>query len=121
MELKKLKEKLLANDVFRQEYYKQDLAMMMGEMVIDARVRLGLTQAELAKRVGTKQPSIARLENGDRVPDLKFLARIAKSLGMYLIPPKFAVSVQIKKSKKSGKNIRFLRVKPLTKNSLHSF
>jgi transcriptional regulator with XRE-family HTH domain len=90
MELKTLREKILADDKFRNEYYKKDLAVEMGEMVIDARVRLGLTQAELAERVGTKQPSIARLENGSRIPDLEFLGRIADSLGTYLVPPKFA-------------------------------
>lgn len=90
MELKTLREKILADEKFRNEYYKKDLAVEMGEMVIDARVRLGLTQAELAERVGTKQPSIARLENGSRIPDLEFLGRIADSLGTYLIPPKFA-------------------------------
>ena len=47
-----------------------------------ARLRLlrGLTQAELASRVGTRQPSIARLENGSSVPSLSFLERIAEAL-----------------------------------------
>lgn len=116
MELKKLKEKLLADKKFREEYYRKDLAVEIGEMVIDARVKLGLTQAELADLVGTQQPSIARLENGDRIPDLKFLERIAKSLGAELTAPKFVFSVHEARSLKAvGKSaegkfhIRYMR------------
>lgn len=44
-----------------------------------ARLRLdrGLTQAELAELVGTKQPSITRLEKGETLPSLAFLKRVA--------------------------------------------
>lgn len=39
-----------------------------------------MTQAELADKVGTRQPSIARLENGGSLPSLSFLERIANAL-----------------------------------------
>ena len=47
-----------------------------------ARLRLmrGLTQEELAERVGTTQSSIARLENGKRPPSLSFLRRVVEAL-----------------------------------------
>ncbi len=47
-----------------------------------ARLRIirGLTQQELAEKVGTKQSSIARLENGKRPPSLSFLRRVVKAL-----------------------------------------
>lgn len=47
-----------------------------------ARLRLlrGMTQAELADKVGTRQPSIARLENGTSMPSLSFQERIAEAL-----------------------------------------
>jgi transcriptional regulator with XRE-family HTH domain len=47
-----------------------------------ARLRIlrGLTQAELAQRVGTKQPSIARLESGRDEPTLSLLRRVAEAL-----------------------------------------
>lgn len=47
-----------------------------------ARLRLlrGLTQGQLAKRIGTQQPSIARLESGKKDPDIPFLRQIAKAL-----------------------------------------
>ncbi len=47
-----------------------------------ARLRIlrGLTQGQLAKRIGTQQPSIARLESGKKDPDIPFLRQIAKAL-----------------------------------------
>ena len=46
------------------------------------RIERGLTQAELAALVGTKQPSIARLEQGKTQPSLAFLQRLATALGV---------------------------------------
>ncbi len=48
-----------------------------------ARLRLirGLTQAQLAEMVGSRQPSIAKLENGTGAPSLSFLTNIAEALG----------------------------------------
>lgn len=48
-----------------------------------ARLRIlrGWTQKELAERVGTKQPSIARLESGGYSPSLAFLRRVVEALG----------------------------------------
>jgi DNA-binding XRE family transcriptional regulator len=38
--------------------------------VRQARARLGITQAELAKRIGSRQPAMTRLEAGGSVPSL---------------------------------------------------
>jgi DNA-binding XRE family transcriptional regulator len=51
-----------------------------GYQVARLRIQRGLTQTQLAEMVGTRQPSIARLENGTSVPSLSFLDRIAKAL-----------------------------------------
>ncbi len=51
-----------------------------GYQIARLRIQRGLTQAQLAEMVGTRQPSIARLENGSSVPSLSFLDRIAKAL-----------------------------------------
>src|SRR5712664_1744872 len=57
------------------------------------RMGAGLTQAQLAKRVGTSQPTIARLEKGldVRTPRWDTLQRIASALGRQL-KLKFAAS-----------------------------
>lgn len=52
-----------------------------GYQVARLRIKLGLTQTQLAEIVGTKQPSIARLENGEGSPSLSFLGKVAEALG----------------------------------------
>ena len=51
--------------------------------VIEARMRAGLSQAALAKKIGTKQPAIARIEGG-KLPSTATLQRIAKATGSTL-------------------------------------
>ncbi len=48
------------------------------------RIKRGLTQAQLAELVGTKQPSIARLESGAVEPSLSFLRKVAAALGAHV-------------------------------------
>lgn len=69
---------------------KDDLAFELSNLVTHARLYAGISQAELAKRIGTKQPSIARVENGNVYPSMGFLEKIAKAVNTYLIPPRFA-------------------------------
>lgn len=69
-----------------------------GEMVKFMRERAGLTQGQLAKKIKTKQPSIARLENSSKAPSLTTLFNISKACGFQMNPPYFAC-------KKCGLNI----------------
>lgn len=55
-------------------------ALEPGYQVARLRLLRGLTQAQLAEMVGTRQPSIARLENGSSTPSFSFLNRIAEAL-----------------------------------------
>jgi len=45
------------------------------------RLGAGLSQAELAERVHTRQPSIARIEKAQTLPKLDFIQRVAHGLG----------------------------------------
>ena len=58
---------------------------MVGSAVRAARRKAGVSQAELAQRTGTSQPSIARLEKGQVSPTVITLDRIARALGSELI------------------------------------
>ena len=49
--------------------------------LLRARLRAGLSQAELADRMGTSQSTIARLENGQTLPGTKAILRYAKATG----------------------------------------
>jgi len=53
--------------------------------MIAARVRAGLTQQELAKRMKTSQSVIARLERGGRSPNIKTLRRLAEVTDSQLV------------------------------------
>jgi transcriptional regulator with XRE-family HTH domain len=66
-------------------YERARTAIMVGSSVKAARVRAGISQAELARRARTSQPSIARLEKGHLSPTVISLDRIAKALGAELI------------------------------------
>ena len=61
----------------------------LGEQVRQLRVAAGLTQRELALRIRSSQPAVARLEAGLRTPTLTTLERVAQALGhdlMLLLP-----------------------------------
>jgi len=79
MDLKQYKQKLLKTPKFRAEYEKRDLAREIARLIIQVRVIRGITQEKLAKMIKSKQPSIARLENGNSLPSLSFLNKIAKA------------------------------------------
>jgi DNA-binding XRE family transcriptional regulator len=51
-----------------------------GYQIARLRILRGLTQIQLAERIGTRQPSIARLENGSSLPSISFLQKVAAAL-----------------------------------------
>jgi len=52
----------------------------IADAVLRLRLAKGWSQAELARRVGTKQANISKLENGLANPTVDFLRRVAKAL-----------------------------------------
>jgi transcriptional regulator with XRE-family HTH domain len=61
-------------------YEEARASLMLGQMVHDRRVELGLTQAELAERADMTQPQLSRLESGGATPTVPLLARLAAAL-----------------------------------------
>ena len=53
--------------------------------VIRLRLERGLSQEELAKRAGTAQPNISRLERGAINPSLRFLQKVAEALDAEIV------------------------------------
>jgi len=66
-------------------YERARTAIMVGSAVRAARRQCGMSQAELARRAKTSQPSIARLEKGQVSPTVISLDRIARALGTELV------------------------------------
>ncbi|WP_430439712.1 helix-turn-helix domain-containing protein [Shinella sp.] len=79
-----LKKKLSSNPEFREEYEKADAEFQLIEALVSARTRANLSQAEVARRVGTTQSAIARLEGGGVSPSIATLRRYAAATGAKL-------------------------------------
>ena len=62
------------------DFVAESLELEIGYQIARLRILQGLTQEELAERVGTRQPSIARLESGRSLPSLSFLEKVAEAL-----------------------------------------
>jgi len=56
----------------------------MADLVVDARLRAGLSQRELARRAGTSQSAIARIEGRAVRPSLATVRRLAAACGFEL-------------------------------------
>jgi predicted transcriptional regulator len=79
-----LKKRLMKNPKFRRKYEKADAEFSMVEALIKARTVAKLSQAEVAKRIGTTQSAIARLEAGNTEPTIPTLRRYAEATGKKL-------------------------------------
>lgn len=62
----------------------EEARLQLAELVYAARTRAGLTQTELAGRMGTQQSVISAVENGGQVPSVSTLWRIARALDLRL-------------------------------------
>lgn len=82
-DVRELFENWNADPAFQAEYAALEEEYALAAAVIEARVRAGLTQAELAARMGTSQSAIARLEGGAK-PSLRTLEKLAQATGARL-------------------------------------
>ena len=81
--------KWMRNPAFKAEYERIEREEMpMFDAILAARKEAGLTQAQVAERMGTKAPAVARLENalitGTPSPSLATLRKYAAALGKKL-------------------------------------
>ena len=94
-----IKSKRRAPDTDTRAGVEQDLAL--GQLIYDLRKGAGLSQRELAERMGTTQSVISRLEEGAR-NRIDTLARVATALERHLVvsfpekvPAKLTDAVQV--------------------------
>ena len=67
--------------VYDRAYAEADLAGRLAEIVYRLRTTAGLTQTELARRMGTTQSAVARVEGGGSTPTLDLLDRVGRAVG----------------------------------------
>ena len=75
---KQLKSELLQNKAVKKEYDRLAPRYKIISELISARLKNGITQKELAQKIGTKQSAIARFEAGNVNPSLGFLEKMAE-------------------------------------------
>lgn len=79
-----LHKKWLKEPKYRKAYEALEEEFVLASAVIDVRNRAGLTQQELARKMGTTQPVVARLESGRTRPSMRTLERLAEATGSRL-------------------------------------
>jgi DNA-binding XRE family transcriptional regulator len=78
---KKLKDAWMKDPAFRAEYDALAPEFALARSLITARAKAGLTQAQVARRMGTTQSVVARIESGRNPPNLKTLDKYARAVG----------------------------------------
>jgi transcriptional regulator with XRE-family HTH domain len=80
-----LHKKWMSEPKYRKAYEALDEEFSLASAVIDVRNRAGLTQNQLARKMGTTQPVVARLESGRGRPSMRTLQRLAEATGSRLL------------------------------------
>ena len=65
--------------------YEYDLNKDIQELILSTRLDYGLTQKQLSEKTGLSQANISRIENGQALPNLGTLEKIADSFGKRLV------------------------------------
>lgn len=78
------KKEVLKDPELKVEYDRLQPEYAVIQAILDARVKKGVTQKELAQKIGTKQSVISRLESGRANPSVAFLKKLAQALNSHL-------------------------------------
>ena len=83
-----LRKKLLSDPKVKAEFDSLKEEFSLFDELLNARMQAGLTQAEVARRMGTKTPAVARLEAGGgnkkHSPSISTLHKYARAVGCHL-------------------------------------
>ena len=79
-DLQELTNELMQDTDFKKEYEALQPEMNITRAILDARIRAGMTQMELAEKSGISQADICRLEKGTRNPSIALLKRLADAM-----------------------------------------
>ena len=84
MSLSELKKRAFKDQAVKSEYDALSDEFALIDTLISMREKSGLTQVEVAERMGTKAPNISRIESGKANPSLKTLINYARACGFKL-------------------------------------
>ncbi len=81
--LSTLKKKWLKDSKVKAAYEEHTLEFTVAQKLISERLKVKMTQKDIAEKMGTTQSVIARLESGAQLPTIKTIQRYANALGKY--------------------------------------
>jgi transcriptional regulator with XRE-family HTH domain len=84
-DLDRLHAELMRNEEYGREWERLRPQYEVIKDALTARLALGLSQEELARRMGKQQPAIARFEGASVMPSIGFLQQLAEALDMKLV------------------------------------
>jgi predicted transcriptional regulator len=94
--VQKLHDEWMSDRAYQDAYEASAVAFEVARELIAARIRVGLSQTEVAERMGTTQSAVARMESGRQKPSTRSLERYARATGsmlkIALIPAEMAGS-----------------------------
>ena len=76
--------KELKNPEFKRQYDEYGRQLEVAYQILQLRKKKKISQAQLAKKIGTKQSNIARMESGQQNFSIDILGKIAEALGCNL-------------------------------------
>jgi len=79
-----MKREALRDPEFRREYEALQPEYDLIRAFLNARLKHGLTQRDIAREAGTTQSAIARFESGRSNPTLAFASRLSRAVGARL-------------------------------------
>ena len=79
------KKQLLKNPKFKKALDESSIEFQIVKSAIKARLKSGLTQKQIAKKMDTKQSVISRLETIKSIPSISFLKKFALATNSKLI------------------------------------
>lgn len=85
---------------------KEKLVIKISGLITRARIHAGYSQKELAEKIGTQQPSVARAEKGEMIASIEFLDKIARAINTELVV-RFSFMEQSTKTDYIQNNIMF--------------
>lgn len=84
-DVRELHERWMRDPAYRAEYDALADEFALVEELVKARAHSGLTQEEIARRMGTTQSVVARLESGRSMPSTRTLKKYAEATGTRLV------------------------------------
>ena len=79
-----LHKKWIKNPEYKKAYDESRVEFEIAQEIIEARMKSGLSQEELAVLMSTSQSAIARLESGAGLPSLRTLTKLAAATNTYI-------------------------------------